>query len=83
MDGEKAAGELSPLAWVEGSRKWARLLVYTNEVMGPIRAVSSGLADSLPAIKLSEEYLQKAGEAAQLRAAMACYRLAVVLRVGL
>ncbi len=66
--------------WIAESRGWAKRYVYTTEVMGPIRAVSNGLAQSLPKLSLSEDYLQQAGETAQIRAAMAGIRLAAVWR---
>ncbi len=66
--------------WIAESRGWAKRYVYTNEVTGPIRAVSNGLAETLPVVDLTEEYLRQAGEAAQLRSAMADIRLAAVWR---
>lgn len=83
LAGRLAARETRPMSWIKGSRKWAKLAVYTTEVLGPVRAVSNGLADSLPVIDLSQEYLQKAGEVAKIRAAMAGYRLAGVWRTAL
>lgn len=78
---EAANQELS--AWVAESRQWAKSHVYTSEVMGPIRAKSNGFAESLPKLDLSKDYLQKAGKLAQLRAAMAGYRLARIWQTSL
>ena len=81
--GKMAASEMRPLSWVKGSRQWAEVAVYTPEVLGPVRAVSNGFAENVPAIDLTQDYMQKAGKIAQLRAAMAGYRLAEVWRRAL
>jgi hypothetical protein len=69
--------------WVEESREAARQAVYTQEVMGPITATARGLSAEVGKIYLSEDYLQKAGQVARIRAVQASYRLAEVWRLAL
>lgn len=76
----RAQGE--PLAnvsqWLLEGQRLGREHVYTNEVLAPVRAVSEGRTESLPEIRVSEEYLQRAGRVARLQACTAGHRLARV-----
>jgi hypothetical protein len=81
--GEKAAEKKDPLDWLDESRLASTKVVYTNEILAPVRAVADGKAESLPTISLSEEYLGTAGRMATLRACQAGWRLASVWREGL
>jgi hypothetical protein len=81
--GEKAAAKKDPLDWLEESRLASTKVVYTNEILAPVRAVVEGRTDSVPSIRVSPEYLETAGRMATLRAAHAGWRLAAVWREGL
>ncbi len=74
---------LDPLTWLEESREHSRTFVYRPEVLGPIKAAADGLAEAVPRIDLSDEYLQHAGAFARVRAAEAGFRLAEVWRLTL
>ena len=79
----RVSRSLSPFTWLAESRLQANALVYTSEVLGPIKAVSTGLADEVPRIDLSEEYLKRAGAYARVRAAEAASRLVGIWREAL
>lgn len=81
--GERAAEKMDPLDWMEESRLVSTKTVYTAEVLGPVRAVAEGRADSMPTVSLSPEYLETAGRMATLRACQASWRLAKVWAQGL
>jgi len=74
---------LDPHTWLAESREHALALVYTTEVLGPVRAVSEGLVVDVPKIRLPEDYLKRAGAFARVRAAEAAFRLAGVWRLVL
>ncbi|TWT98204.1 S1/P1 Nuclease [Botrimarina colliarenosi] len=78
--GDISFEEVDPLLWLAESREVVRMVVYTAEVVAPVRAVSGGKASQLPPIRLSQEYLKAAGVVATLRADEAGYRLAAVWR---
>lgn len=73
---------LDPLTWLSESQKTARDYVYTREVLFLTEAVMKE-GGELPVIYFSEEYLQRAGGVAQVRAAEAGHRLATIWRQGL
>jgi hypothetical protein len=81
--GEKAAEKMDPLDWLEESRLASVKTVYTAEVLGPVRAVAEGRAESMPVVTVSPEYLATGGRMATLRACHAGWRLAAVWRAGL
>lgn len=81
--GEKAAEKMDPLDWLEESRLASTKVVYTTEVLGPVRAVAEGRAESMPTIQVSPEYLQTGGRMATLRACQAGWRLSKVWSEGL
>ena len=76
----KRPDPLDPLTWIDESRTHARSLVYSTEVMGPIRATAEGIADEVPRIDLSAAYLERAKSLAEVRAVQAAYRLAEIWR---
>jgi hypothetical protein len=81
--GERSAEKMDPLDWLDESRLASLKTVYTSEVLGPVRAVSEGRAESMPTISVSPEYLETAGRMATLRACQAGWRLAEVWSAGL
>jgi hypothetical protein len=74
---------LQPSQWLAESREEALESVYTDEVMNAVEAARRAGTDQVETIDLSEEYLQQAGELAQLRAALASQRLAGILAADL
>lgn len=70
---------LEPLTWLEESREASRQYAYTPEVLGPVQAAMKANIE-LPRISFSEDYLTRAGNLAQVRAAQAGARLAAVWR---
>lgn len=70
---------VEPKTWLDESNELAKSHVYTSEVMEPVIAVSRGLTDRVPAIKLSDQYFQDAGAVARHRAKQAGFRLAVLI----
>jgi len=74
---------LNPLTWIDESRTHARSLVYSSEVLGPIRATVEGMADEVPRIDLTDAYLERAKSLAEVRAVQAAYRLAEIWREAL
>lgn len=73
---------LDPLTWLAESREASIAHAYTHEVLGPIKATMEE-GGELPEVYFSESYLQQAGGLAQLRAAVAGKRLAVIWREGI
>lgn len=80
--GERAAEKMDPLDWMEESRLASTKTVYTAEILGPVRAVAEGRAESMPTVSLPPEYLETAGRMATLRACQAGWRLAKVWENG-
>jgi hypothetical protein len=76
--GEKSAEKMDPLDWLEESRLASVKTVYTSEVLGSVRAVAEGRAESMSVVTVSPEYLETAGRMATLRACQAGWRLAKV-----
>jgi hypothetical protein len=70
---------LDPLTWLAESREASRQYAYTPEVLGPVQASMKANIE-LPRISFSEDYLTRAGNLAQVRAAQAGTRLAAVWR---
>jgi hypothetical protein len=76
------ANGLDPLTWLSESRQASVKYTYTREVLVPIEAVAKQ-GGELPVLYLSERYLLKAENLAQLRAVEAGHRLAKVWKEGL
>ncbi len=62
--------------WLAESERYAVFCVYTKEVLQPVKAVQRGLTEEVPAIDLSDKYLETAGRVAKMRAFQAGFRLA-------
>lgn len=74
---------LEPKRWLAESRRFGVAAVYTGEVLAAVTATSRGLTGELEPVDLSEEYLQRAGRIARIRAAHAAHRLASVWELTL
>lgn len=83
VSAEASADRFSVRDWLAEGRKFSNDFVYTNEVLGQVRAVVEGKADRLPELTVSEDYLKNAGAVAKYRACQAGYRMAKVLSVAL
>ena len=84
--GIAAAKELDQTVWFEESRKLTVSVVYTAEVLTPLRGLETerkvgetAESQPLPKLSLSEDYLQTGGAVAKRRLVEAGYRLGAVL----
>lgn len=77
------SSDLEPERWIQEGRTLANHYVYVGEVLTPIQHVERGVADELPPVTLTDEYLQAAGRVSELRAVEAGHRLARLLSQAL
>ena len=73
---------LNPLTWLAESSEYGRSHVYTTEILSAVEAAARESL-KLEMLDLSESYVKAASEVANLRAAFAAHRLALILREGL
>lgn len=70
---------LEPLKWLAESSEFARVNVYTPDVLNAVEAAKRSGADKVEVVDLPEDYLKAAGSVSQQRAALAAHRLAAIL----
>lgn len=74
-----ASAQRDPVLWMHESHQLVRAVVYTEEILTPLKRWETRGETPQP-IELSEEYLRQAGNVARMQVLKAGYRLADMLR---